>query len=196
MKLDYSTNGGSTYSNAIVAQTDASTGTYSWTIPDAIGTQLRVKASDAANATVTDSSNADFTIKGSLSLTAPNGSEVWYVGESRNVTWTKTGTIANVKLEYSANGGNTYPNVEVVLLNCVLDGISPAGWGDVGGDTSQAHYWEYNSTNLRDGTPADVSARHPVSKRLKKDEDAQTIANYSNPTWVLGGWTPATLAAK
>ena len=23
------------------------------------------------------------------------------------------------------------------------------------------------------------------------DEDAQTIANQSNPAWVLGGWSPA-----
>jgi pectinesterase len=90
-----------------------------------------------------------------------------------------------------ANGGRTYPNVEVVLLNCALEGISPVGWGDVGGDTSQAHYWEYNSTSLRDGSPVDMSARHPVSRRLKKDEDSETIANYSNPAWVLGGWSPA-----
>lgn len=90
-----------------------------------------------------------------------------------------------------ANGGHTYPNVEVVLLDCALEGISAVGWGDVGGDTSQVHYWEYNSTNLRDGSPVDVSARHPVSKRLHKDKDAQAIANYRNPAWVLGGWAPA-----
>jgi len=90
-----------------------------------------------------------------------------------------------------ANGGRTYPNVEVVLLSCTLDGVSPAGWGEIGGDTSQAHLWESNSTNLRDGAPVDVSARHPASKQLNTDADAQTIANYRNPAWVLGGWTPA-----
>jgi len=89
-----------------------------------------------------------------------------------------------------ANGGRTYPNVEVVLIDCALDGISPVGWGDVGGDTSQVHYWEYKSRNLRDDSPVDMRARHPVSKRLTKDEDAQTIASYSDPAWVLGGWTP------
>jgi len=51
------------------------------------------------------------------------------------------------------------------------------------------HYREYNSTNLRDGTPVDTSARHPASKRLNMNEDAETIANYSNPVWVLG-WNP------
>ena len=90
-----------------------------------------------------------------------------------------------------ANGGRTYPNAEVVLLSCALDGISPAGWGEIGGETSQVHYWEYGSRSLRDGSPIDVSARHPASRQLKKDEDAQTIANYGNPAWVLGGWSPA-----
>src|SRR5439155_4910210 len=56
-------------------------------------------------------SDGNFTIKGSLALTAPVGGEVWTVGASRNITWTKTGTIANVKLEYSTNGGTTYANL-------------------------------------------------------------------------------------
>jgi pectin methylesterase-like acyl-CoA thioesterase len=102
-----------------------------------------------------------------------------------------TGGEPTVIARAPANGGRTYPNAEVVLLSCALDGISPAGWGDIGGDTSQVHYWEYDSTNLRDGSPADVRARHPASKRLRKDEDAQTIASYGNPAWVLGGWSPA-----
>jgi len=88
------------------------------------------------------------------------------------------------------NGGRAYPNAEVVLLDCALDGISARGWGDVGGDTANVRYWEYNSTNLQDGTPVDTSGRHPASKRLTKDADAETIASYRNPAWVLGGWAP------
>ena len=88
------------------------------------------------------------------------------------------------------NGGRNYPNAEVVLINCALAGISPVGWGTVGGDTSNVHYWEYNSTNVGDGKPVDVSQRHPASRQLTMEKDAQIIANYSNPTWVLGGWTP------
>ena len=108
-----------------------------------------------------------------------------------NCRFKASGGTPTVIARAPTNGGHTYPNVEVVLLNSALDGISPVGWGDVGGDTSQVHYWEYNSTNLGNGSPVDTSARHPVSKRLTKDEDAQTIANYSNPAWVLGGWSPA-----
>jgi hypothetical protein len=61
----------------------------------------------------------------------------------------------------------------------------------VGQDTSNIHYWEYNSTNISDGKPVDVSKRSPVSRQLTKDKDAEIIANYSNPAYVLGGWTPS-----
>jgi pectin methylesterase-like acyl-CoA thioesterase len=108
-----------------------------------------------------------------------------------NCRLTATGGDPTVIARAPTNGGRTYPNVEVVLLSCALDGIAPPGWGEVGGDTSQAHLWEYDSRNLRDGSPADVSARVSISKQLTKDRDAQTIANYGNPAWVLGGWSPA-----
>jgi hypothetical protein len=87
------------------------------------------------------------------------------------------------------NGGRAYPNAEVVLINCALAGISPEGFGPLGGDTSQMHLWEYNSTNVSDGKPVDVSRRLAASKQLDKVKHAQTIANYSNPAFVLG-FTP------
>ncbi|RKY63064.1 MAG: hypothetical protein DRQ02_13115, partial [Candidatus Latescibacterota bacterium] len=110
VKLEYSTDSGSTFSNVIISTTDASVQSYSWTIPDAIGNQLRVKITDTSNATVTDSSDGDFEIKGILQLTSPNGGEVWVVGESHNITWQRTGSIANVRLDYSTDGGTSYPN--------------------------------------------------------------------------------------
>lgn len=89
------------------------------------------------------------------------------------------------------NNGRDYPDAEVVLIDCALEGISPVGWGPVGGDTSGVHYWEHNSTNLADGKPVDTSQRSPVSRQLTMEKDAAVIANYRNPAWVLGGWTPS-----
>lgn len=89
------------------------------------------------------------------------------------------------------NGQKNYPYSEAVLLNCVLDGLTPEGWGRIDGDPSQLRYWEYNSTNLKDGKPVDISRRHPASRQLTMEKDAQIIADYSNPAYVLGGWTPA-----
>lgn len=88
------------------------------------------------------------------------------------------------------NHGKDYPFIESVLISCQLQGISPVAWGTVGGETSNVHYWEYNSTNLSDGLPVDVSQRHPVSKQLTLGADSIIIINYSNPEFVLNGWKP------
>jgi hypothetical protein len=87
------------------------------------------------------------------------------------------------------NHGLNYPYAEAVLINCHLKGIPPVGWGPIDDDTSHLHLWEYNSTGP-DGKAIDVSQRHAVSKQLTVPQDTETIANYSNPAFVLGGWTP------
>ncbi len=110
--------------------------------------------------------------------------------------------MANVTLARIAPA--TYPYSEVVLLDCQLGPqISPAAWrldtaarggAAVGAaafpPTPNLHFWEYNSTNISDGQPADVSQRAPFSKQLTMANDADTIKNYRDPAFVLG-WTPA-----
>lgn len=53
-----------------------------------------------------------------ITLTTPNGGEVWYVGEEHEITWEWKGEIENVKLEYSINGGEIWePIVESIANN-------------------------------------------------------------------------------
>ena len=87
------------------------------------------------------------------------------------------------------NHGLNYPYAEAVLINCHLKGIPPIGWGPIDDETSHLHLWEFNSTDL-DGPPRRHQPTSPVSKQLTMPQDAQTIADYSNPAFVLGGWTP------
>ncbi|HZQ20868.1 MAG TPA: pectinesterase family protein [Terriglobales bacterium] len=87
------------------------------------------------------------------------------------------------------NHGLNYLYAEAVLINCRLSGIPPVGWGPIDGDTSHLHLWEFHSTDL-DGHPVDTTQRHPASKQLTEAQDAEIIRNYSNPAFVLGGWTP------
>jgi pectin methylesterase-like acyl-CoA thioesterase len=110
-------------------------------------------------------------------------------------TFKKRGTGVTELARAPVNNGRAYPYAEAVLINAKLEGISPVGWGAMGGDTANMHYWEYNSTNLSDGKPVDVSQRKPESRQLTKERDAETIANYSNPAYVLG-WTPETITVK
>ncbi|HEU4881313.1 MAG TPA: lamin tail domain-containing protein [Longimicrobium sp.] len=60
VKLEYTLNG-STW-NVITSSTAASAGSYGWTVPNTASTTAKVRVTDAANATVTDASDAAFTI--------------------------------------------------------------------------------------------------------------------------------------
>jgi pectinesterase len=102
----------------------------------------------------------------------------------------KRGTGVTELARAPINNGRAYPNAEAVLIHAKLQGISPVGWGVMGGDATNMHYWEFNSLNWGDGKPVDVSQRKPESKQLTMEKDAETIANYSNPAYVLG-WTPS-----
>ena len=107
-----------------------------------------------------------------------------------NCIFRMTGPGQTVIARTNDNHGKGYPYAEAVLLDCKLEGIRPEGWSIEGKATSHIHYWEYNSVNLSDGKPADVSRRNPISRQLTMAKDAKIIANYSDPAYVLGGWIP------
>ena len=107
VKLQYSKDNFATAT--LIAASTSNTGTYAWTIPNDISATVRVRVTDVADVSVFDDSNAAFKILGGFTLTAPNGGEAWLVNTPRTVTWTKTGSVSNVKLEYSTDGGATYP---------------------------------------------------------------------------------------
>ncbi|MFR9166958.1 MAG: pectinesterase family protein [Dysgonomonas sp.] len=86
------------------------------------------------------------------------------------------------------NRGAGYPYAEAVLINCKTENIKSVGWGEIGGKTDNIHFWEFNTRTIFD-TPVDVSKRHPLSRQLYMDKDAEIIKNYSNPEYILG-WNP------
>jgi len=108
--IEYSTDGGSSWITEAV-DVSAAGGTYSWTIPDAPSTNCLVRICDASDGSPCDQSNAVFTISTdvveAVTVTAPNGGEVWCVGSAENITWTST-DIDTVKIEYSTNNGSDW----------------------------------------------------------------------------------------
>ena len=149
VKIEYSTNGGSSW-NSIVAST-ANDGTEPWTIPNTPTTQARVRVSDAGTGTPSDMSDANFTISAAptITVTSPNGGESWCVGSSHNITWTSTGTIANVKLEYSTNAGSSWITIAASTPN---DGSESWVIPNTPSATSLVKVSEAST-----GTPSDVS---------------------------------------
>jgi len=86
-----------------------------------------------------------------------------------------------------------YPYSQVVYLqNAMGPQVIPLGWLLNNATTApNVQFWEYRSTDLNGG-PLDVSQRAPFSRQLTASQAAQ----WSDPAFVLGGWSPTTLSAN
>jgi len=100
-----------------IAANEPNDGTYQWTVPGTIASNCFIKAiakdSYDPPQSVSDVSNANFTIKGTpqpinVTLTSPNGGEVWDVLTRYDVRWTATGGMGtlSIALEYSTVGAS------------------------------------------------------------------------------------------
>jgi len=85
----------------------------------------------------------------SVSVTAPNGGESFAGGSSTNVTWTTSGMIANVSIDYSTNGGSTWTSITSSTPN---DGTH--AWTVPSTATTQGRVRVSDAT---DGTVTDMS---------------------------------------
>jgi len=55
--------------------------------------------------------------KDTLTVTSPNGGESWEATSVHNITWTTQGTVGNVGIEYSTNGGTSYTDIVASASN-------------------------------------------------------------------------------
>ncbi len=117
LKIEYSADNFAT--SRTIAQDISNTGSYGWTIPEAAlsGATIKVRITDQARPAITDTSNANFRIRGGFTITAPNGGESWGAKSTQAITWTTKGTIANVKLEYSLDSGTTWSTIISSVAN-------------------------------------------------------------------------------
>ncbi|MBI3949522.1 MAG: hypothetical protein HY314_03600, partial [Acidobacteria bacterium] len=84
-----------------------------WTVTGGATTNAFVRISDATNAATSDTSNAAFTISAappgpSITVTMPNGGEVWRLWTVQTIWWTSSGISGNVKIRLSRDGGASY----------------------------------------------------------------------------------------
>ena len=116
VKLDYSTDGGSTWrdmaGNLGASTTVANTSPYAWTLPNTHTAQARVRITSNGWPSLTSQSTANFRIVGTIALTTPNGGQRWVTGGAtpqQTVAWTSNiAQIPQVTLEYSTNSGSTW----------------------------------------------------------------------------------------
>ncbi|MCX5702216.1 MAG: hypothetical protein NTW64_04485, partial [Candidatus Omnitrophica bacterium] len=186
VKLEYSTNGGTTYPNLIIASTPGAALSYPWTIPDAIGSQLKVRITDVDNSTVSDVSDANFIIKGSVTLTVPNGGQNWVVGEGWNITWTRTGSFANVKIEYSTDGGTNYPYTIVVSTPASVLSY-PWTIPDAIGTATKVRISDVNDSTVVDVSDSNFTIKGSLSLTAPNGGQTWIVGESKNITWTRNG---------
>jgi hypothetical protein len=77
-------------------------GSFSWTIPSglATGNDYKIRITSTTNPAISDTSNSNFTITGSIVVTYPNGGESWIRSTTPTITWTSSGIVGtHVKIE-------------------------------------------------------------------------------------------------
>jgi Leucine-rich repeat (LRR) protein len=116
VKIEYSLDNGVSW-NTLVEST-VNTGSYNWTIPDTPSDNCLVRVSDSSG-TVFDVSGAVFALvlPPTLTVTSPNGGESFEVGSSHEITWTSTGAIGCIMIEYSTDSGTTWTAIEASVSN-------------------------------------------------------------------------------
>jgi hypothetical protein len=119
VKIEFSADNGSTWS--VLTSSANNNGSYAWLVPATLpaSTECKIKISDGTDTSITDSSSTTFTLKKSaIYVTAPNGGEAWYIGQSKAISWTNKGAAAsNVKIEYSDNAGITWHTIAAAAFN-------------------------------------------------------------------------------
>ena len=107
VKLDYTVNNGESWVN--IVSTTANDGSYTWTVPSISSHDCRVRVAGLNNEPL-DVSDDTFTINSpdTLTVTSPNGNEQWQIEDTKTITWTSTGDIRDVRIEYSTDDGETW----------------------------------------------------------------------------------------
>ncbi|MCU0286547.1 MAG: YCF48-related protein, partial [Acidobacteria bacterium] len=108
--IDYSYDGRKTWNRLTTSYPNR--GSINWTIPATVSNSCFVKVY-AVTGSPADSSNSSFAIvrsggSGTITVTYPNGGERWIVGQKYTITWTSTGGVGLVNVDYSIDGMETW----------------------------------------------------------------------------------------
>ncbi|HEX3075147.1 MAG TPA: hypothetical protein VHP30_16145, partial [Ignavibacteriales bacterium] len=113
VRIDYSKDGGTTWTNIITSATGNS---YAWSIPAIsgsfpAGTNYKIKIGDPVNFATFNDISASFTIKNLIVTSPTNGTEIWLTGKTYNITWDQSLVTGNVDIDYASDGSSYSYNI-------------------------------------------------------------------------------------
>lgn len=132
-----------------------------------------------------------------VTVTAPNGGESWAGGSSHAITWTSA-NVANVKLEYTLNGGSTW----TTITSSTAASAGSYTWTvpnsasttakvrvtDAAGTTTDSSDGAFTITTA---TPANVIINEILANEAGSNTDGEFVelVNTGGTSASIGGWT-------
>ncbi len=193
--LYYSTDGGATFPN-LIASNEPNDGSYTWVAPSVYTTMARVRvvAYDQVDNSANDASDANFTIQAvdntppSVTVTAPDGGEVFADGTVTNITWNASDTGA--KPSGVTGAAAVIAGVDSVTISYSVD--AGANWSVIahGEDNDGTYAWAVPAT-YSDSALVRVQAYDPSGNVGSDQSDA--YFQIISATAVPDGALPAVL---
>ena len=151
VNIEYTTDNGLHWDT--VATAAPGSGSYEWSpIPDINSTQCRIRVKDNADGTPSDESDGVFTIHQvqQLTVTSPNGGEVYVAGDPVEITWESQG-VENVKIEYTVNNGILEQDWFTLVASTPSDGHYTTGF------SIPSEQYRIRISDAEDSAPMDQS---------------------------------------
>ncbi|MBI4648554.1 MAG: hypothetical protein HY738_18715, partial [Bacteroidia bacterium] len=164
--IDYSINGGSSWTNIVFNQYIA-TNSYSWTVPSASSTNCLIKITDNVNTCKSDISNNTFAIGTSyptITVTSPNGGESFSGCGTTNITWTSASTTDYYTIEYSKDNGVIW-NTIISNYN-TLSGIYAWTIPNIASSNCKVRVKDYNNPSVYDISDAVFTINQSVTASI------------------------------
>jgi hypothetical protein len=112
VRIELTTNGGANWLNAgTVSPTNVGTNTFTFTMPDTVVNNARIRVMSQVNQWEGDTSDANFSlVRPIIVVLAPNGGERLVASDTTTISWTSQFIPPGVpvQLDYSTNNGSTW----------------------------------------------------------------------------------------
>ncbi|MBL7650026.1 MAG: leucine-rich repeat domain-containing protein [Candidatus Hydrogenedentes bacterium] len=117
--------------SVVLVSATSNDGAFNWIVPtdQAPGTDYVIEVRSSTTPTITDSSNAPFSISAppTLLLSAPNGGESYLQGATVPIAWTSTGAVGTIVQLLAHGAGQTFSIDAAATNDGAYDWMIPAG---------------------------------------------------------------------
>jgi|GEM_PF-1141504 len=173
----YSTDDGSTWTS-IANNVAASSGSYSWKVPNKVSSQAKIKIVDSHNKRIYDVSDDNFTIN-TIEITSPVSGTEFQTGMSEVIKWAAS-NINNVRIEYSTDNGGTWNTI----VSSVAASLGKYEWTvPAGAATNQAKVRIYSVDDNSVGDESDLFKIKTLNLISPAGGEIWQAASAHNVTW-------------